>query len=676
MKVGNRRKHSRFKTARTIQFDADNGYFDSKSGLAAMEDLGLEGFSVRLHGELPDTKTVTVRIPLESGGPIIEATAERAWKILGEPTQENRYGFLFSRLRSIDYRRIQSFLASAKAENKSGTEMGRRRSERRTIRPQMAATERRANDRRWRLPSFSLYIGGRDFDTGLYEYIPFADKLISEPVKTKEILLRLRNGEVPAETSEYVYGRYCTGDAKHNEIAIEAAHRAAKLFGAFPLSKRVKILKDIQSLLIEHKSALIDLMVVEGHPRRLAEWEFSGMTKGLAAETVEFYKREVIKNVGNEPNERAFLIRKPDGVVCLSPPRNAPCSNSLTACLTFLGGNSLIVKPPLTLAASTIYLWRDIIDKSLRINGAPPGTLNIVVGNTAGFLQQWAENPLVNDVIYFGDSNKGLEIGKKMYLAGKKAILELSGKDILVVWSDADLERAADSLMDCFLGSAQICMVPKMALVHEDVFDRFEKIMTERVRRLRVGLPSDGETLLSPVSKIASFYTFLEDALGRGAELITGGQRLNHLGMPDGKGIYLEPTLLRIANVDKLEEYQLMQEEIFFPLLPLVRVGGKPVATSHKHLTKNEVIFEKMVYLVNANPYGLRASVWCRSDSTVRRFIAQIHNCGLLRINCRHVDFSLFLATHGGTHRTGGPHGELNYVWQKTTHLQGVSVHY
>ena len=76
----------------------------------------------------------------------------------------------------------------------------------------------------------------------------------------------------------------------------------------------------------------------------------SGMVQGLAGETVGFYKTEVVKTVGFGTREKNFLMRKPDGVVCLSPPRNAPCSNSLTACLAFLGGNTLVVKPPLTLA--------------------------------------------------------------------------------------------------------------------------------------------------------------------------------------------------------------------------------------------------------------------------------------------------------------------------------------
>jgi acyl-CoA reductase-like NAD-dependent aldehyde dehydrogenase len=315
-----------------------------------------------------------------------------------------------------------------------------------------------------------------------------------------------------------------------------------------------------------------------------------------------------------------------------------------------------------------------VVDDALRKNGAPKGTLNIVVGNTAKFINQWIADPSVNDIVYFGESNRGLEIGNKIYLAGKKPILELSGKDVMLIWEDCDLEAAANSLVDCFLGSTQICMVPKMALIHEGIYDSFVKVFVEKVRQLKVGLPSDPITCLSPVSKIGTFFAFLEDAIGKGAELLYGGQRLNYKGEPEGKGVYLQPTLLKIDDHLPLNEFRCIKEEIFFPLLPLVKVSGNSDTHTRHHHTKNEVIFEKMVKVVEDNEYGLRVSVWCRPNSLIRRFIRVIHNCGLLRINCRHVDFSMYLAAHGGTRRTGGPFGELNYFWLKTTHLQGISV--
>lgn len=671
--INDRRKRPRVKIRRTVQLEITNGGVDPNAQLAEMETLSTHGMSLSTPFPIPEsTRHLKVRIPLPNSRMLVEASVERIWELQSSET-ENRYGLLFAGLRAIDYKAIKDYVASA-IELNQGVDTRRTRDRRTGPTGSSVDKNRRQSTRRWRLPTYTLYINGRDIDTGNYEYFPYADKAISDPKGTSEILLRLKNGELPDETPDYIYARACVGNDQHNAQAVQAAAKAFEEFGSFPLAKRVKIFQDIHRLLLEHKEKLLQLFIAEGHPRKLGEWEFSGMLQAFKAETVGFYKTELSKNRKTKSNELNMLIRKPDGVVCVSPPRNAASSNSLTGALSLLGGNTIVLKPPLTLPVSTLFLWRHVVDEALRLNGAPHGTLNMVVGNTAKYLNQWIENPKVNDIIYFGESNRGLEIGQRIYAAGKKPILELSGKDMLMIWKNCDLEAAADSLVDCFLGSAQICMVPKMALVHEDVYDKFEKIFIEKVKSLTVGLPSDPTTCLSPVSKITTFFAFMEDAIQKGGFLVWGGQRLNYKGEPEGKGMYLQPTLLRIDDKHDLNSFRCIQEEIFFPLLPLVRITGQHKGHAYESHTKDETIFNKMVKLANENAYGLRVSVWCKPDSMIRRFVRDIHNCGLLRINCRHVDFSMYLATHGGPGKTGGPFGELNYFWQKTTHLQGISV--
>jgi acyl-CoA reductase-like NAD-dependent aldehyde dehydrogenase len=218
-----------------------------------------------------------------------------------------------------------------------------------------------------------------------------------------------------------------------------------------------------------------------------------------------------------------------------------------------------------------------------------------------------------------------------------------------------------DSLIEGFLGSTQVCMMPKIALIHEKVFDDFEKGFTKKVKELKVGLPSDKETLLSPISKIKEFFMFLEDALSKGAILICGGKRINHLGKLDEKGFYIQPTLIRIDDIEKAKNMLCIKEEIFFPLIPLIKVSGS-----------DEEIFNKMVDMVDVHNYGLRTSLWISSGKFTRKFAKELDNCGILRINSRHAGFSYYISTHGGTKRSGGPFGEMNYFWQKTSHLQGV----
>src|SRR3990167_10186871 len=116
-------------------------------------------------------------------------------------------------------------------------------------------------------------------------------------------------------------------------------------------------------------------------------------------------------------------------------------------------------------------------------------------------MNEWLAHPYVNDIIFFGDSKKGIELGVKIFQSGKKPVLELSGNDLFFVWKDADINKASDSLLDCFLGSTQICMVPKIALIHQDIYEKFTNKFLDKVKRLKISLPSDPETLLSPVAK-------------------------------------------------------------------------------------------------------------------------------------------------------------------------------
>lgn len=509
---------------------------------------------------------------------------------------------------------------------------------------------------------FTLLLNGKDLDTGRYRYYPYSDRFIKNPHETLSVLSGLNRGNIPDNSDQFIYAKYCIGTDQTNNLAIEAAYKASREFLFFPLTRRNKICSDIFLNLRTHKEKLIDLLIVEGHPRRLAEWELRGMDTGANGDNIKYFSNFLHYFISQNGGVHISCSRKPDGVVCISPPANASASNSFLSILALLAGNTLIIKPPLANPLSTIFLWKEIIHKALIKNNAPKGTVNIVLGNSQIIMNEWLASPYVNDILYFGDSKFGLELGPRIYAAGKKPILELSGNDTLIVWKDADINKAVSSSLDCFLGSTQICMVPKIILVHEKIFNKFRDGLLNAVRQIHVGLPSDPKTILSPVKKIDLFYSFLEDSMSKGAELLCGGKRINHTGTEDEDGKYIQPTLLAINDDTRLDEMLCFNEEIFFPLLPLVKISG----------TDNK-IFKRMVGITNQNRYGLRISLWIRSKEYERKFETHLMNSGLLRINLPHVEFSPYLSTHGGTKRSGGPFGEMNYLWEKTTHLQGIS---
>jgi acyl-CoA reductase-like NAD-dependent aldehyde dehydrogenase len=387
------------------------------------------------------------------------------------------------------------------------------------------------------------------------------------------------------------------------------------------------------------------------------------MIDGTAPETMELNFAQ-LQTETERGGRRFVLSRKPDGVVCINPPQNAAGSNSALGMGAILSGNALVVKAPRSTPMSVMFLYREIVAPILERYDAPPGTLNVISGDTKQILRQWTTSPLVDDVMFFGDSTVGLKVGTDCAVNGKKAILELSGNDAIVVWDDADVETAAAAMCECFYGSSQICMVPKHAIVHPDVADEVIARLLERVAEIQPGYPEDPDVLLSPVLKADRYFSTLEEARGAGADVLCGGRRIDTGGQPSEQGFFLEPTVVRVDGLTEARTLACVREETFFPLLPVI------VPTEDER----PGLLTRVIDFMNANEYGLRNSVWAEDDVVVDRFVNEVTNAGLLKVNESHIGFAPPLATHGGTGRTGGPHGELHYPILSTSHLQGAAV--
>lgn len=512
---------------------------------------------------------------------------------------------------------------------------------------------------------YPLYIDGKDVDTGIYGFAVDAQKLIVNPAEVHQTITALSRGLIPERYGESIHAVYSIATDVHIKEAIESAFEAGQELKHVTLAKRRRLFRDLYENIMGHRTQLVDLMIKEGHPLQLAEWEYAGMVKAYEPKTVKFCLDQLFKKVGVDGNEHLYLTRKPDGVVGVLPPGNAPCPNSLLAAFALLAGNALIIKPPIRNPVSTMYLWRRVIGEVLKANRIHPGAVNVIVGDSQRILDGWCGSSKINDIVYFGDSESGLRIGSQVYAKGKKPILELSGNDAMIVWNDADLESAANSVLDGFLGSMQICMVARRVLVHPEVYEDFEALVLNKVRRIGFGLPGEQQSRLAPVGQIEVFYEFLLDALGKGAKLLYGGTRVDYKGDPSPAGVFLAPTILRVEDMSKAETMICTIQEGFFPLVTLIKA---PVASC------DEDIFSSITGFLKKNMYGLRISFWAESSRYIKMFIKHTHNSGLLRINVSHTGFSALIGTHGGPGRSGGPFGELNYLWEKTSHLQGVCV--
>ncbi len=513
--------------------------------------------------------------------------------------------------------------------------------------------------------SYPLYIDGLDHPGQGWNYTVKASALLADPMGSFNLKRALDLGQMdPSEAPpNIVVGRSAWGERRECAEALESARRASREFARMPLDDRRAMTTDYHNAIVERAEEFVEILVWEGHPHRLAQWEVRGIIEGTAPETADFQFAQLRSEI--EQGERRIVVsRKPDGVVCINPPQNAAGSNSALGFGALSAGNALVVKAPRTTPLSVMFLYRDIVAPLLERYGAPPGTLNVISGDTKQILRQWIASPHVDNIMFFGDSTVGMKIGADCAANGKKSVLELSGNDGIVVWDDADVETAAAAMCECFYGSSQICMVPKYAIAHPAIADELIQHLLERVEHIRPGFPEDPDVLLSPVLKADRYFSTVAEAREAGAGVLCGGRRVDTAGEPSEQGFFLEPTVVRVDGLTEARMLSCVREETFFPVLPVI------VPTAGE----SDALLDRVIDFLNSNEYGLRNSVWASDPAVIERFVDEVTNAGLLKVNESHIGFAAPLATHGGTGRTGGPHGEMHYPILRTSHMQGAAI--
>lgn len=512
---------------------------------------------------------------------------------------------------------------------------------------------------------YGSYVNGKTVEGDQWVYVVDAGSLLDDAFASLTLKRKLEQGRVsPENIPPNIVGRVAKADRETVNAALEAAASATAIWSAFPLEQRLERFGELlHSRLTEKAQEITDILVAEGHPLALARWQVSGMLDCFGPESVGFYRSQMLQEF-RRGERRIEVRRRPDGVVCVNPPQNAPLSSALLGVTAIMAGNSLVVRAPRSAPLGVMYVLHEVVAPVLDELGAPPGTLNAVCGDPAPMLSAWLDSPYVNDIMYFGSSENGMRFQERCIAAGKKPILELAGNDVVVVWKDADLDLAAEALTESFYGSGQLCMIPNQVLVHPEAEAGLIERLVRQVGHVLPGHPSQPDVLLTPVLRNEKFFACLQDALAKGAELACGGHAMQADETRDPTGIFLEPTVVVVRGLESAREIDAVRHETFFPLLPLVIAEPAP----------DEVLLERFIDYLNTNEYGLRNSVWAEDPEVIDRVVARVNTGGLLKVNDSHIGFLPYLPTHGGTGLTGGVFGEANYPILRTSHIQGVSV--
>ena len=444
-----------------------------------------------------------------------------------------------------------------------------------------------------------------------------------------EIAARKISSVNPA-TGEILQELECASEADVF-TAVERARSAQPLWAALGLKKRLAILREFQRRLHARKSEVAAAITREaGKP--LAEALATEVLVVLDAS--RFLIEHAYRLLRDEPLphgnlatklKKGSLVREPHGVIGIISPWNYPFSIPATETLAALvAGNTVVLKPSELTPLIALELASLLHD-----SGVPRDAFQVVIGEgAAGAALVHAP---IDKLIFTGSVGTGKRIAAAAAERLLPVLLELGGKDPMLVLDDADIDVASSAAVwGAFVNAGQACLSVERCYVHRSVYDKFVSACAEKAKKLRVGHGEDRETDVGPLiheRQLLVVESHVDDARSRGARVLAGGSRYPELG----KNFY-RPTVLADVNHDM----RIMREETFGPVLPIMPFGDD-----------NEAI-----RLANDSEYGLAASIFTRDSDRGERLARRIH-AGTVMVNDVISCFGISEAPHGGVKASG-----------------------
>jgi succinate-semialdehyde dehydrogenase/glutarate-semialdehyde dehydrogenase len=389
-----------------------------------------------------------------------------------------------------------------------------------------------------------------------------------------------------------VVDRAASATKEDVDRAIDAAESAFKKWSAAAPPQRAQILYKAAHLLKEREKDLSRLLTQEqGKPLREATLEIRRF-----AHTLEHYAglAKTIRG-GYVPalDEKRYgmIIKRPIGVCGSIVPWNFPVSllgNKIGPAL--VTGNTVVVKPAGTTPLTDIQAVM-ILNEA----GLPPGVLNIVPGPASIVGETLVRDSRVRKIGFTGATSTGKRVMAAAAESVKRVTLELGGSDPMIVCDDADIDEAVSAAsVGRFFNCGQACLAVKRLYLFEKIYDQFVAKLTAKAEKLRVGNGLEQGTIVGPLHTAAQRDEIegqVRDAVERGARILAGGRRPS-AGEGLDKGHFYLPTLM----VDVDEAARVLNEEVFGPVLPIMRVRE----------------FDEAIEKANRSIYGLGSSVWTK----------------------------------------------------------------
>ncbi|MGA2217741.1 MAG: L-glutamate gamma-semialdehyde dehydrogenase [Terracidiphilus sp.] len=441
--------------------------------------------------------------------------------------------------------------------------------------------------------------------------------------------LRSLNPARPAQ----VVGVHQKAGAEHAEEAMTAALSAFEIWSRTTVHERVSLILNAAAIIRNRNFEFCAWLTYEVGKN----WAEADADVAETIDFLEFYAREALRLAAattpiQYPGERNQLLYIPLGVGAVIPPWNFPFAimAGMTAA-AIVTGNTVVLKPSSdspTIAAKFV----EVLEEA----GIPPGVVNFCPGSGATFGNAIVEHPKTRFIAFTGSKAVGLDIHERAakpqpgQIWIKRTILEMGGKDSILVCADADLDAAVEGVVASAFGfSGQKCSACSRAIVESPIYDIFVERVRERVAQLTVGDPTANPNLGPVVNKAAldSMLSYIETG-SRAGRLIAGG----HAPENSGGGYFLEPTVFADIAPDAV----LAQEEIFGPILAIIKVAG----------------FQEGLAVANNTEYGLTGALYTQ-DREKLNFAAREYHVGNLYFNRKCTGAMVGAHPFGGFNMSG-----------------------
>ena len=431
------------------------------------------------------------------------------------------------------------------------------------------------------------------------------------------------------------------GNAADVDAAAKAAAAAFPAWRDMPATERKKILVKIADA-IEERAEEIALCECWDTGQAL---RFMSKAALRGAENFRYFAEQVTsardgKNL-RSPTLMNVTTRVPIGPVGVITPWNTPFMLSTWKIAPALAAGCTVVHKPAELSPMSARILMEIAEDA----GLPPGVWNLVNGFGEEAGRALTEHPAIKAIAFVGESRTGSIITKQGADTLKRMHFELGGKNPVIVFDDADLDRALDAVVFMIYSiNGERCTSSSRLLVQDTIAEDFQAKLIERVNRIKVGHPLDPSTEVGPLigkehfSKVSSYFDIAKED---GATVAAGGTRVGD------KGYFVQPTLFTGAN----NGMRIAQEEIFGPVLTSI-----PFSTE-----------EEALQIANDIPYGLTGYVWTNDLTRALRFTDQLE-AGMIWVNSenvRHLPTPFGGVKASGIGRDGGDWSFEFYMEQK-----------